>query len=70
MRAFSQGTATEAQQKLAFSWIVNVSCRVDEPTFWPGDAAASAFLEGKRTVAIDMITLIKAKTSEEKVTNG
>lgn len=66
MRALMKGEATEMQQKLAFAWIINVACRVDETTHWPGDAHTTAFLEGRRSIAADMVKLIKAKPRKEK----
>lgn len=66
MRALSKGIATDTQQQIAFAWIINVACRVDETTHWPGDSHTTAFLEGRRSVAAEMVRLIKAKPGKEK----
>lgn len=68
MRAMAQGTASEGQQKLAFAWVINVACRVDESTHWPGDSHTTAYLEGRRSIAADIVRLIKAKPGKEKDT--
>lgn len=68
MRALSQGKASEVQQKLAFTWIVEVACRVSETTFVAGDPYASAFLEGRRSVAVDTVDLMKSLTAKESKT--
>jgi len=67
MRALYAGTANEGQQALILGWIINVACRVDETTFWPADAQATAFLEGRRSIAVDMVALMKAKPKEDKL---
>ena len=68
MRALSKGQATDGQQQLAFAWIINVACRVDEPTHWAGDSHTTAYLEGRRSIAADIVKLIKAKPGKEKDT--
>lgn len=47
MLAFSEGRATEHQQKLLFEWIVRQACATYEQTFVPGDPHASAFMDGR-----------------------
>ena len=70
MRAVAKGEATDTQQRIAFAWIINVACRVDEPTHWPGDSHTTAYLEGRRSIAADMVRLIKARPGKEKDLQG
>ena len=60
------GKATEHQQKLLTAWLLNSVCRVKETTFWPGDPGASAYLEGRRSVAADLVALAETKTEHER----
>ena len=65
MRAFSRGQASEHQQKLAFTWLIEVACRVTETSHVLGDSHASAFLEGRRSIAVDVVALMKSKQAKE-----
>lgn len=70
MRALQQGVASESQQLIALGWIINVACRVEETTFVPGDSHASAFLEGRRSIAQEIVALIKSKPIKEAENDG
>lgn len=65
MRALAEGKASDFQQKLCWSWLLLIACRVDETTFWPADPSATAFLEGRRSVGVDTVALTKTKLKED-----
>ena len=65
-RAIAAGNASDVQQKLFLAWIVDEASKVNETTFWPGEPAAMAYLEGRRSIAADVVSLIKAKPKDEK----
>ena len=57
IQAFSRGEATEQQQVLAYEWIVKQAASIGGQSFRGGDSHATAFMEGRRFVAAQMIAL-------------
>ena len=53
IKALSNGTANDGQQKTALAWILFDVCRLREPSFVPGEKPLeTAFNEGRRHVGL------------------
>lgn len=60
IKALQRGDATAHQQKLALDWIVLAASRAHDVTFLAESSTASAFLEGRRFVGLQILKLLAA----------
>jgi hypothetical protein len=63
MQALAKGSASAAQQQLAFNFIVKELCETERLTFWPPEQGhdgtrATDFAEGKRWVGLEIRRLL------------
>lgn len=58
IQATYRGTASEHQQKTAMQWIITQAGNVGGISFRAGDSHATAFLEGRRFVGAQILSLI------------
>lgn len=73
IKALSAGAATEHQQRLAYDWILKSAAGVGAQSFRIGDSHATAFMEGRRFVASQLIALQSIdidKLKKKDDTNG
>ena len=62
IKALSNGTANDGQQKTALSWILFDVCRLRDPSFAPGEKPLeTAFNEGRRHVGLMIAGAIEAQ---------
>lgn len=71
VKALRDGKASEGQQKSALEWILVEVCRIQEPSYVPGDANATMFAEGRRFAGLAIAkvanaTVVRRKSSEAK----
>ena len=62
VRAFRLGEANEGQQRALWNWIMQDVCRYTDLSYRPDNAGgtlATAFAEGRRFVAIQLLRLIE-----------
>lgn len=59
LRALFRRSATQRQQRMALDYIIR-SCDKDDQSFRPGDTHLTAFAEGKRSVAANLIWMLKS----------
>lgn len=59
LQALVRGDATPEQQKRALNWIVNSAAGTYEHTFVPGSHDQSTYLEGRRSVGLQIVKLLK-----------
>lgn len=64
VQAVANGIADEVQQKRAMSWVVNNLCRTYDSTFFPESERNSVFADGKRSVGLQLVKLIKINVSK------
>ena len=57
MKALSVGQASEHQQRLAFDFIVKEAAGIANQSFRANDALGMAFMEGRRFVAAQIVTM-------------
>lgn len=55
LRSLFRGMATSDQQRLALAWIVGSAAGVDSPSYSPGDATETAYMEGRRSVGLHVV---------------
>jgi hypothetical protein len=70
MRALQTGTATPDQQQAAMKWIVNGAGMLTSQSFVPGQTDQTAFHEGRRNVAKQIIHLTVCDLEAKKATKG
>lgn len=58
LQALARGEATPDQQKRALDWIIQQGAATYQPTFVPGAPDASAFMEGRRFVGLQIVKLL------------
>lgn len=58
LQAVYRGTASEHQQKLAMDWIIKQAAQIGGQSYRAGDSHATAFLEGRRFVGAQILSLI------------
>lgn len=58
IQATYRGTASEHQQMLAMEWIMKQAANLPGVSFRAGDSHATAFLEGRRFVGAQILSLI------------
>lgn len=56
IKGMAAGTATAEQQKEVFNWIIKEAAGIGTQSFRAGDPYACAFAEGRRFVAIQLMT--------------
>lgn len=61
MLALSQGQASEHQQKEVFDWLLKEAAGIGAQSFRANDPTATAFAEGRRFVAIQMMMLLQQR---------
>ncbi len=69
IRAVYRVDCTQAQAKLALDFIMR-SCGTHDRSFRPGDTHLTAYAEGKRSVGLNLVWMIKfapAKTDPDKI---
>jgi hypothetical protein len=57
LQAIANGTASNAQQRRAYEYVIRALCETDRMTFWPGGEdgkRATDFAEGKRWVGLQL----------------
>lgn len=59
LQALARGDATADQQLRALKWIVERAAGAYEHTFVPGAADQSTYLEGRRSVGLQVVKLLK-----------
>jgi hypothetical protein len=62
IRALAAGVASEGQQKAALDWIIRHAARGYDLSYRPQDATATAFAEGRRFVALQIIEMTLPET--------
>lgn len=72
IQAVYRGQGTEDQQRRAMEWIIKQAANVPGISFRAGDSHATAFLEGRRFVGAQILSLLSLNTNELKrtTTNG
>ncbi|HNP15634.1 MAG TPA: hypothetical protein PKI99_04165 [Terrimesophilobacter sp.] len=73
IKALSTGTASDAQQKRALTWILEQASRYDELSYEPGEIGRrdTDFAEGRRFVGLQIAKLIRMPPEvAERKTNG
>lgn len=65
LRAVAEGKATPEQQIAALEWIVYQNCRAYDVSFRLGSADGTAFAEGRRFPALQIIRLLTIPVIED-----
>lgn len=63
LRALANGTATEGQQVAVFNWLIKEAAGIGTQSFRT-DPMETAFAEGRRFVAIQIIHLATSETTD------
>lgn len=58
LKAVYGGIASDHQQKLAMDWIIKQAAQIGGQSYRAGDSHATAFLEGRRFVGAQILSLI------------
>lgn len=58
VKAVAEGTASSADQKRAFQWILRKASAAQDVSFRPGEPDVTAYLEGRRSVGLAMLKLL------------
>ena len=66
LKALSNGEAEPQQQQRALKWIVHNVCRLNRLSYQPESDRATAFAEGRRFVALQIMRLIQTPSDELK----
>ncbi len=59
IQAMQRGEATPEQQIMALDWILNPLCRTYDMSYRPDSARDTDFAEGRRSVGLQIIKVIK-----------
>jgi hypothetical protein len=59
LQALARGDADEHAQRRALAWIVENAAGTYEETFVPREADTTAFLQGRRSVGLQIVKLLK-----------
>jgi hypothetical protein len=59
LQALARGDATPDQQLRALKWVIEAAAGTYEHTFVPGASDQSTYLEGRRSVGLQMVKLLK-----------
>lgn len=66
IKALLRGDATPDQQKFAMEWIVQSAAMTHEQSFYPKDPLVTAFVEGRRSVGLQIIKLANLKVQSKR----
>lgn len=66
IKAVYAGTATEHQQRLALDWIIKKAAGIGGQSYRAGDSHATAFLEGRRHVGAQILSIIELNLDQLK----
>lgn len=66
IQALSRGQASEHQQRVAYDWLVKEAGGIGAQSFRAGDSHATAFMEGRRFVAAQIVALTMIDISKLK----
>jgi hypothetical protein len=66
IKALASGNADERQQLLAYDWILKAASGIGLQSYRSGDSYATAFMEGRRFVASQLIALQAISLDELK----
>lgn len=58
LQAAYRGEASEHQQRLAMDWIIKQAAQIGGQSYRAGDSHATAFIEGRRFVGAQILSLI------------
>jgi hypothetical protein len=64
LQALDQGLANETQQKALLDWLIHDGCKTYDLSYRPERPYDSAFMEGKRSVGLEIVALLKINTTE------
>jgi len=64
LHALVKGEATPQQQKIAWNFIVLGACGAGRDTFVSGHADVSAYLAGRRSVAVQLSAILERRTED------
>lgn len=72
IKALANGTASQHQQRTAYDWIVKSAAGIGAQSFRSGDSHATAFMEGRRFVAAQIIAVetINIEELKKRTTHG
>jgi len=63
-KALEAGNANEFQQKAALDWLLREVCHTYDLSYRPGDSLATMFAEGRRSVGLEIVTMLKVNTTQ------
>lgn len=66
MQALARGDATPDQQLRALKWVIEAAAGTYEHTFVPGAHDQSTYLEGRRSVGLQVVKLLKVDVAAMK----
>lgn len=66
IKALHRGDATPEQQKKALEWIVQRAAMTHDQSFFPGDPLVTAFIEGRRSVGLQILKLVTTKAETKR----
>lgn len=66
VQAVYQGTGTPEQQKRAMEWVIKGAAQIGSQSYRAGDSHATAFLEGRRFVGAQILSLLAMSTEDLK----
>lgn len=66
IQALAQGTAGEHEQRRALDWIIHHAAMTYEETFQPGNPDATAYVQGRRSVGLAIVKLMKLRPEAMK----
>lgn len=59
IQALARGDASADQQQRALAWVIHSACATYQTSFQPGQADATAFMEGRRFAGEQIVKLTK-----------
>lgn len=66
IKALSNGQASEHQQSLAWAFILRALCGIQQQSFRKDDALGMAFMEGRRFVGSQLLSIASINTETMK----
>lgn len=69
IQALSRGDASPEQQRRALQWIITAAAMTYDETFTPGQSDVSDFLQGRRSVGLQVVKLLHLNTGALRRTN-
>lgn len=70
MKAMARGTAEPHQQIEVFNWLLKQAAGIGTQSYRPGDPYATAFMDGRRFVGIQMMMLIETPSRPDRTLNS